>query len=171
MYTDMTSLPVLQGFPPVTDQHTRLLILGSFPGVASLDVQQYYAHPRNQFWRLVSALIGVDLVSLPYAERLPFLRQHGIGVWDVIANADRKGSLDTNIRNAVDNDLIKLLHTLPALHTIGFNGGTAARTGLKALGEHADNYRIVTLPSSSPAHTMPYDTKLAAWQELRSALQ
>lgn len=153
-------------FPPVTNQHTHVLILGSFPGAASLDVQQYYAHPRNQFWKLVSALIGVDLVSRPYAERLPVLLAHNIGLWDVIANAERKGSLDTNIRNAVDNDLTGLLKTMPQLHTIGFNGGTAAKVGLKALGDFAQHYRIVTMPSSSPAHTMPYAEKLLGWQLL-----
>lgn len=155
------------GFAPVTDQRTQLLILGSFPGVASLDVQQYYAHPRNQFWRLISGLIDVDLVALTYEARLPVLRQHGIGLWDVIANAQRKGSLDTNIRHAVDNDLVAFVRALPQLRAIAFNGGTAARTGLKALGQEADNYRIVSLPSSSPAHTMAYSTKFAAWQELK----
>ncbi len=162
----MTS-SALHGFAPVTDQHTQILILGSFPGVASLDAQQYYAHPRNQFWKLVSDLVDVNLVILPYEARLPLLHKHHIGVWDVIANAQRKGSLDTNIRNAVDNDLISLLTTMPQLHTIGFNGGTATRTGLKALGEYAGKYNIVTLPSSSPAHTMPYSAKLAVWQELK----
>lgn len=161
-----TSPQIPRCFPPVTDQQTRILILGSFPGVASLDVQQYYAHPRNQFWKLVSALIGVDLVSRPYAERLPVLLAHNIGLWDVIANAERKGSLDTNIRNAVDNDLTGLLKTMPQLHTIGFNGGTAAKVGLKALGDFAQHYRIVTMPSSSPAHTMPYAEKLLGWQLL-----
>lgn len=163
--------PSRQGFAPVTDQHTQLLILGSFPGVASLDVQEYYAHPRNQFWGLVSELVGIDLVALPYAARLPVLCHHGIGLWDVIAHAQRKGSLDTNIRNAVDNDLLAFVRSLPRLRAIAFNGGTAARIGRKVLGAAAQDYQIVELPSSSPAHTLPFARKYSRWQELKPYLK
>ncbi len=94
------------------------------------------------------------------------LEQH-IGLWDVVAEAHRAGSLDSRIRNRNDNDLLALLADLPCLTTIAFNGGTAARLGLKVLGQHAARYRIVQLPSSSPAYTVPYAEKLRLWQALR----
>ncbi|PFH11912.1 hypoxanthine-DNA glycosylase [Collimonas sp. PA-H2] len=152
-----------RSFPPVVDQQVHTLILGSLPGVQSLAHSQYYAHPQNRFWKLLAEVVGIDLPALPYAERLPVLLAHGIGLWDVVAEARRDGSLDSNIRDHAHNDLTGLIATLPQLHTIAFNGGTAARLGLKALGELASRYRIILLPSSSPAYTRPYAEKLAAW--------
>ena len=90
--TDIPSSPTLTGLAPVIDTGIRILVLGSFPGAASLAAQQYYAHPRNQFWRLMSALVGEELASLPYAERLPRLLAHGVGLWDVLAACEREGS-------------------------------------------------------------------------------
>lgn len=153
-------------FAPVVDPQTRVLILGSLPGEASLAASQYYAHPQNRFWELVGALIGVDLRALAYEARLEALRRHGIGLWDVIAEAQRRGSLDAAIRHERHNGLLALMQSLPALHTVAFNGGTAARHGLKQLGEAATAYRILSLPSSSPAHTLAFAHKLAAWQQL-----
>jgi hypoxanthine-DNA glycosylase len=82
---------MLKGFPPIADENTHTLILGSFPGVASLDAAQYYAHPRNQFWRLVGTVIGEPLNELPYDERVLRLLKHGIGLWDVLAACEREG--------------------------------------------------------------------------------
>src|SRR4051812_16618925 len=113
---------LLAGFPPVLDQHTRILILGSFPGEASLAAQQYYAHPRNQFWRLLSAILNDGLVNLPYDERLQRLLSHHIGLWDVLAACEREGSLDTAIRRAQANDFAMLKRQCPALVRICFNG-------------------------------------------------
>ncbi|WP_211473570.1 DNA-deoxyinosine glycosylase [Collimonas humicola] len=152
-----------RSFPPVVDQQVRTLILGSLPGVQSLAHSQYYAHPQNRFWKLLAEVVGVNLPALPYAERLPVLLAHGIGLWDVVAEARRDGSLDSNIRDHAHNDLTGLIARLPQLHTIAFNGGTAAKLGLKALGDQAGRYRILLLPSSSPAYTRPYAEKLAAW--------
>lgn len=159
--------PLLASFPPVVARDTRTLILGSLPGVASLAASQYYGHPRNAFWRLVGDSIGVDLVGLGYQERLSTLLEHRIGLWDVIANARRIGSLDSDIRDHSHNDLLALLDTLPELRTIAFNGGTAAKIGMKALGERAPRYGILLLPSSSPAHaSLSYAQKLKAWKQL-----
>lgn len=154
-------------FDPVVDAGTRLLILGSLPGEKSLAHSQYYAHPQNRFWMLLGEVLGVDLKSLPYAARLASLLAHGVGLWDVVAQAQRTGSLDSNIRARDDNDLVALAASLPRLHTIAFNGGTAAKLGVKVLGEHAQRYRIVSLPSSSPAYTLAYAQKLQAWLSLR----
>jgi hypoxanthine-DNA glycosylase len=157
-------------FAPVVDAHTRLLLLGSLPGEKSLQQQQYYAHPQNRFWHLLSAILQTDLVALDYPQRLASVRAHGVGLWDVVAKARRTGSLDGNIRERSDNDLHALLDRLPNLQGIGFNGATAARIGLQVLGQRAQAYRIVCLPSSSPAYTLPYAEKCAAWLALRALL-
>lgn len=143
---------------------TRILILGSLPGSASLAIRQYYGHPRNGFWRLVGDVIGVDLYRMDYAMRLSTLLQHQIGLWDVIAQARRIGSLDSDIRDHSGNDLLALIATLPALQTIAFNGATAGKIGMKALGALAEEYRVLVLPSSSPAHAaLSYEDKRARW--------
>ena len=157
-------------FDPVVDAHTRLLILGSLPGEKSLAHGQYYAHPQNKFWLLLGEVLGTDLQALPYEQRLAAVLAHGVGLWDVVAQAHRAGSLDSNIRNRDDNDLPGLLARFPAIGAIGFNGGTAAKLGIKVLGAQASRYRIVALPSSSPAHTKPYLEKLEQWRALRQAL-
>ena len=156
-------------FDPVVNRQTRLLVLGSLPGDQSLLRNEYYGNRQNRFWHLMSAVLGRDLVALDYAARLHALQAHGVGLWDVVAQARREGSLDSRIRERADNDLLSLLATLPALTAIAFNGGTAARLGLKVLGAQAAHYRIFQLPSSSPAYTLAYAEKLTAWQHLRDA--
>lgn len=154
-------------FDPVVNADTRLLVLGSLPGERSLVLQQYYANPQNRFWALMSAVTGRDLVTLAYPARLSALLELNVGLWDVVAEAHRPGSLDAHIRARDDNDLAGMVASLPALTTIAFNGGTAAKLGLRALGEQATRYRIVTLPSSSPAYTLRYEDKLTQWEALR----
>ena len=165
MAEDATALPRLQGLAPHVAPDTLLLILGSFPGVASLQAQQYYGHPRNQFWRLLSDVFDLPLLGADYGSRLQILRQQQIGLWDVISETQRKGSLDSQIRQPQASDLHTLLATLPALRMIAFNGGTASRMGLMQLGPVAERYKIFQLPSSSPAYTLPYAGKLAASQQ------
>jgi hypoxanthine-DNA glycosylase len=156
--------PLLSGLDPVIAPDTRILMLGSFPGAASLAAGQYYAHPRNQFWPLVSALVGEDLAALAYAERLPRLLAHGFGLWDVLGACERKGSLDAAIRNPAANDFERLRHLCPRLETVGFNGqasGKFAPQFAKA------GYRTVVLPSSSPAHAaLRFEQKLDEWKRL-----
>jgi len=159
-----------RSFPPVVDEQVRLLILGSLPGNVSLAHSQYYAHPQNRFWKLLAEVTGADLPALPYADRLQALLAKHVGLWDVVAEARRDGSLDSNIRDHVHNDLPTLAASLPQLSAIAFNGGTAAKLGLKALGPRAADYRIILLPSSSPAYTRPYAEKLEAWLALRDCL-
>jgi hypoxanthine-DNA glycosylase len=155
--------PLLQGLPPVLDRRTRLVVLGSFPGEASLAAAQYYAHPRNQFWPLVSALIGEDLVTLAYAARLRRLRAHGIGLWDVIGACRRTGSLDSAVRDARPNDLALLRQCAPGLRLVVHNGGLSARAlpRTRALGVPA-----LRLPSTSPANaSWSFERKLQAWRD------
>ena len=161
-----TPLPRKRCFDPVADARTRVLILGSLPGEQSLARGEYYGNRQNRFWHLVSAVFGQDLVPLDYAARLAALRALGVGLWDVVAEAERPGSLDASIRAHEGNDLRALVAGLPALQVIGFNGGTAARLGIKALGEKAGMYRVVLLPSSSPAHTLAFAEKLKMWGKL-----
>lgn len=157
-------------FDPVIDDRTRLLVLGSLPGEKSLVLQQYYGNRQNKFWMLMSEVIDLDLVALDYTSRLDALLARGIGLWDVVADAHRKGSLDSQIRERNDNDLLGLLARHANIEAIAFNGGTAGRLGRKVLGEAALAYQIFELPSSSPAHTLPYADKARQWQNLRSAL-
>jgi hypoxanthine-DNA glycosylase len=159
-----------RAFDPVVDANTRLLILGSLPGDASLKAGQYYGHPRNGFWRLVGGVIGVDLVALPYPDRLGALKAAGVGLWDVIARAERPGSLDAAIRNAEAADLHRLVNSLPALRAVAFNGGTAARLGRRILTSQA-RIALIDLPSSSPAHTLPLTEKADAWATLETVLR
>jgi len=136
----------------------------------SLALNQYYGNPQNRFWLLVGDVIGRDLVGMDYASRLETLLEHRIGLWDVVAEAHRIGSLDSNIRGHAGNDLVALVDGLPNLATIAFNGATAEKIGLKALGEHRARYRLLRLPSSSPAHaSVSYAQKLAKWRQLASA--
>jgi double-stranded uracil-DNA glycosylase len=153
-------------FPPVVNDQTRTLILGSLPGAASLAAGRYYANPRNQFWRLLGAVIRTDLESLPYQERLDALLAREIGLWDVIADAERAGSLDAAIRNHAANNLRELARSLPNLHTIAFNGGMSARIGTRQLGILGERFRLLRLPSSSPAYTLAFEAKREAWLKL-----
>lgn len=155
-------------FAPVIDAGTRLLVLGSLPGEKSLQAQQYYANPHNQFWALMSDVTGCELVPLDYASRLAALLGRGVGLWDVVAEAHRKGSLDSNLKERADNDLHGLLSQYPNIMAIAFNGKTAGRLGIKVLGARAASYRIMELPSSSPAYTLPYADKASQWLALRS---
>ena len=154
--------PRLQGLPPVLSRRTRLLVLGSFPGVASLQAQQYYAHSRNAFWPLLGALWGIDLAALPYRERLAQARRRGLGLWDVYASCRREGSLDQAIEAPEFNDLASLRRRAPALRLVAHNGGESARAmrHVAALG-----YPVLRLPSTSPANAgWTFERKLAAWR-------
>lgn len=154
-------------FAPVVAPDTRLLILGSLPGAASLAAGRYYAHPRNGFWQLAGGVIGRDLVALTYAERLAALRAAGVGLWDSVASARRAGSLDAAIREAEPAPLAALAATLPALRAVAFNGATAARIGQPQLAARPD-LAVVVLPSSSPAHArLGLAEKQVRWNDLR----
>ncbi|MDB5678357.1 DNA-deoxyinosine glycosylase [Sphingomonas bacterium] len=157
-------------FPPVVDARTRLLICGSLPGDRSLVAGRYYAHPQNQFWRLLSPVTGVDLAALDYEARLAALREARIGLWDVIASAARAGSSDAAIRDHAANDLPALAATLPDLRAIAFNGGTAATIGMRQLKTAGVDLPLIALPSSSPLHTVGIAAKQAAWTACREWL-
>jgi len=156
-------------FAPVVDTRTRLLICGSLPGDRSLAAERYYAHPQNQFWRLLSPAAGVDLAVLDYDKRLAALLEARIGLWDVVASATRPGSSDAAIRDHAVNDLPAFAATLPDLRAIAFNGGTAWRLGSRQMAG-IDRYALIALPSSSPLHTVGIAAKQAAWSALGPVL-
>ncbi len=164
----------MHSFPAVINAGTSILILGSMPGIASLDAQQYYAHPRNQFWRLM-ADIGAAGAGLSYPRRLQALLEHGLGLWDVLHSCVRVGSLDAAIerRTARPNELLPLLREYPIVR-LCCNGATAYAAVQRHFGQalasefpHIDVHR---LPSTSPAHaSWTYAEKLAAWAEAMRA--
>ena len=157
-------------FPPVTRPDTRLLVLGSLPGVISLAEQRYYAHPRNLFWRLMSEVIGRDLVPLAYEDRLAALLDARVGLWDTVAAATREGSLDAAIRLHQASDLAALAAALPDLRSIAFNGATSAKIGRRQLGS-APGLALLDLPSSSPAHaSLSFEKKRDSWLRLAAYL-
>jgi TDG/mug DNA glycosylase family protein len=156
---------MLRGFPPIAGADTHTMILGSFPGEASLAATQYYAHPRNQFWRLLGAVLDEPhLHDMPYDTRLERVLSHGIGIWDVLDACHREGSLDSAIRNAQPNDFASLREHAPLLRKVCFNGKTAGRFAPVIA---AAGYTTLVLPSSSPAHaTLSFEQKLALWRDV-----
>ena len=154
----------LQGLSPVLDADTRLIVLGSFPGVASLRAQQYYGHSQNDFWKILGELWGLPLAQRPYAERVQALRAHGLGLWDVYASCEREGSLDSDIREPVLNDLASLRQHCPRLEAVAHNGGESFRHArhTRALG-----LPVYRLPSTSPANAgWSFQRKREAWAEV-----
>jgi len=159
-----------RAFDPVVDGNTRLLVLGSLPGDASLEAGEYYAHPRNGFWRLLGGVIERDLIGLAYPDRLDALGAARVGLWDVIARAERQGSIDQAIRNAEAADLRQLVASLPRLRAVAFNGATAAKIGRRTLAG-VEGLTLIDLPSSSPAHaSRSFADKAEAWSVLQLAL-
>lgn len=157
----------LHGLPAVLAPGVRRVILGSFPSEASLAARQYYGHPTNQFWPLLSCVLVEPLVQLPYAERLRRLLQRGIGLWDVVAACEREGSLDASIREPRHNDLTLLQSLAPDLRSVVLNGRTAGRFAPVLAGQ---GYAVYVVPSSSAAHAgRSFDQKLELWRRALTA--
>ena len=159
-------MSVKAGLPPIARADARLFVLGSLPGDASLAARRYYAHPTNQFWRLLGQAIGEELQPLSYDGRLARLAEQRVGLWDVIASASRRGSLDQAIRQAEHNQVEHLLHDFPDLRAIAFNGSTASTAGRRLIGDAPGQVALIDLPSSSAANTRPLAEKAAAWARL-----
>ena len=163
---------VLTGLPPVVASDCRVLILGSMPGAASLQAARYYAHPRNRFWPLMAALADVP-AEASYGERLVALQRAGIGLWDVIGECRRSGSLDSAIVRGSEraNALVPLIVSLGQLRVIAFNGATAASLFRRHVEPHLPELRQpvqrIALPSTSPAHAaMGLEALREAWSVL-----
>jgi TDG/mug DNA glycosylase family protein len=157
---------VKSGLPPIARHDAHLFVLGSLPGDASLAAARYYAHPSNQFWRLLGGAIGEELQPLPYERRLDRLGERRVGLWDVIASANRRGSLDQAIRDAEHNRIEQLFHDFPELRAIAFNGSAAAKAGRALIGKPPPGLTLIDLPSSSAANTTPFADKARLWSLL-----
>jgi TDG/mug DNA glycosylase family protein len=163
---------VLIGLPPLIDERSRVLVLGSFPSKLSLHKREYYGNPQNHFWLIMEALFGIDRQA-PYARRTDALLEERIAVWDVIAECSREGSGDDAIMDATPNTLSRLLHEFPDIRSIAFNGGTALRTARLFAPDlfEADDLACERLPSTSPRNArLPLTAKVETWAILKTWL-
>ena len=164
-------LAPLNGLAPVLSSDIRVMILGSFPGRESLAARQYYAHPRNAFWRIQAALFDEEF-TLDYETRLLRLKRHGIALWDSVASCVRPGSLDTAITQALPNDIPGLLHENPSIGHIFFNGRASQQVFLRHHRALAQRIPATLLPSTSPAAAaLTFEQKLGAWRAILAALE
>ncbi|MBV8325085.1 DNA-deoxyinosine glycosylase [Chryseobacterium sp.] len=154
----------ISSFPPLIDFRSEILILGSIPGVKSLEKQQYYAHPQNKFWRIIFELLQEEFTE-DYTQRIKIIKKHHMALWDVIDSCERKGSLDSEIKNEEANQIEELLQKHPNIKAIFCNGGKSYKSLQKLLGK---NYRIpvILLPSTSPLHTVSFEKKLEEWKKI-----
>jgi len=138
------------------------------PGAKSLQMQQYYAFPQNQFWKIMFYLFNEEFSS-DYETRINLLKENHIALWDVIESCERKGSSDTEIKADVDNDIPELIENHPNIQTIFCNGQKSYKNLVKILGKDF-KIPIVVLPSTSPLHTVKVEEKLASWQIIKNHL-
>ena len=157
----------ISSFPPIINENSKILILGSIPGVKSLEMQQYYAHPQNKFWKIICEIFNEEFTT-NYQQRIEILEKHHIALWDVIDTCERKGSLDSEIRNEEANKIEELLQNFPNIKAIFCNGQKSYKNLQKILGK--DFYLpIFVLPSTSPAYAgLKYEEKLLSWQEIQN---
>jgi hypoxanthine-DNA glycosylase len=163
--------PLLHGLPPIINDGARVLILGNMPSVMSLGAREYYANPRNAFWRITGEMFGFAADG-PYGDRIAALTGHGVAVWDVLRSCRRVGSLDSAVEpdSMVANDFGQLFERHPQITRVFFNGA-AAEKNFNRLVRVAPDLQYRRLPSTSPAQTMRYADKLAAWREAITARQ
>lgn len=152
---------ICKSFEPVFSPEARVMIVGSMPSVKSLSDAQYYAHPRNAFWPILFEVFG-ETPTDDYEAKKKLIRSHGLALWDVALVCEREGSLDSNMRDVQFNDFAALYKECPHIHTVLCNGGTAHRLFMKS--GYAGERRVLRMPSTSPAYTMAYSRKLAAWK-------
>ncbi|MDW9382455.1 DNA-deoxyinosine glycosylase [Chryseobacterium sp. JV558] len=152
----------ISSFSPLIDAQSEIIILGSIPGVKSLEKQQYYAHPQNKFWKIIFELLNEEFTE-EYTQRIEIIKKHHIALWDVIDSCERKGSLDSEIRNEEANQIAELLEEHPNVKAIFCNGGKSYKNLQKLLGK---SYKlpVILLPSTSPLHTVSFEKKLEEWK-------
>jgi hypoxanthine-DNA glycosylase len=153
---------MIQSFSAFVNSKTETLILGTMPGITSLEKQEYYAHKRNHFWKITYTLLGNLPVSEIFEEKIQLLQDNKIGLWDVLENCERKGSLDIHIKNHKENDFETLFKEFPAITRIIFNGKESHKYFLKKFGQ-IKGITYYVMPSTSPANTMSFENKLKMW--------
>ena len=139
-----------------------VMIVGSMPSVKSLADAQYYAHPRNAFWPILFDVFGVTPTD-DYEAKKALIRDNGLALWDAAQSCEREGSLDSNMRDVAYNGFASLYARCPHIHTVLCNGGTAHALFMKS--GYAGDRRVIRMPSTSPAYTMPYAKKLDIWKK------
>lgn len=162
-------VPRISSFPPIVSEDSKILILGSVPGIKSLEMQEYYAHPQNKFWKILFEIFNEEF-STDYSVKKDFLKRNHVALWDVIDSCERKSSLDSDIKNEEANKIVELLHDFPNIKAIFCNGQKSYKNLQKILGE---NFRIpvFALPSTSPAHaSLSYVAKLEKWSKIKTYL-
>ena len=153
---------MISSFPPFVNSQTEILILGTMPGIASLEKQEYYAHKRNHFWKIMYTLLNNLPIAEIFEEKIQLLQENKIGLWDVLENCERKGSLDIHIKNQKENDFETLFKEFPRITTIIFNGKEGHKYFLKKFGQ-IKGISYYVMPSTSPANTMTFENKLKIW--------
>ena len=153
---------MINSFSPYINNETKILILGTMPGVQSLEKQEYYAHPRNHFWKIMYTLFSELPIAVAFDEKIKLLQEHHIGLWDVLENCERKGSLDIHIKNQKVNDFDSLFEKYPQIRKIIFNGKESHRYFFKTFGQ-IKGITYYVMPSTSPANTMSFDKKRELW--------
>jgi len=156
-------------FPPIIATHPRILILGTMPSVISLQENQYYAHPKNAFWKILSTVNSIDCPT-DYQIKKQLIINMNLALWDVCHACIRPGSADSDIREVEPNPIEELLAAHPTIHTIIFNGKTAEKLFHRYL-KIRDEIHSITLPSTSPAYTLPFEKKLEAWRVVLQSLK
>ncbi|MCM1532307.1 MAG: DNA-deoxyinosine glycosylase [Bacteroides sp.] len=152
-------------FEPLAGKEARVLVLGSIPGDRSLELNEYYGHPQNRFWRMLACLCNETMPGT-YPEKKELLLRNGIALWDVAHKAVRPGSMDSDIRNEAPNDIPALMASLPNLHTVAFNGKTAEKLYDKYF-SRLPGIRYLPMPSTSPANArFTLDKLCACWGQM-----
>lgn len=156
---------MISSFPPIADLDAEILILGTMPGAMSLARQEYYAHKQNAFWRIMFSLLSDEPVPENFSDKVALLKQNKIALWDVLKYCEREGSLDSKIKNHIENDIPGLLKSHPKIKTIAFNGQQSHKFFIKKFGiiKGIDYY---VMPSTSPAYTLRFEDKCKAWAAL-----
>ena len=152
----------IHSFPYFIDSKTEILILGTMPGAISLAKQEYYANPRNNFWKIIFTLFDSIPIAKTFEEKVQFLQSNKIGLWDVLENCERKGSLDIHIKNHKENDFENLFKEFTSIKKIIFNGKESHKYFLKKFGQ-IEGITYYVMPSTSPANTMTFENKLKIW--------
>jgi len=155
---------MIASFPPIIAQLPRILILGTMPGMASLQKQEYYGHPRNHFWKIMANIFNDNIIPVDYLSKKLIVEQNELALWDVLQYCERKGSLDIHIKNPVPNPIQQLLIENPSFSKIIFNGKESEKLFLKYFG-NLENMQYHSVPSTSPANTMKFELKLDFWRK------
>jgi len=155
---------MIASFPPIVNNHSEILILGTMPGAMSLVKQEYYGHKQNAFWKIIYSLFSELPVAEHFADKKQLLLENNIAVWDVLAYCERKGSLDIHIKNQTENDIPELLRQFPKITKILFNGKESYKYFHRKFGDiEGISYHI--MPSTSPANTIKFEDKLHFWKQ------